>query len=135
MKQMYFQILCFIIVVSMMFGHALAESVSEEKYPTLYAEDLPRYPNARLLSIGRQVSSLRDGIRLKLISADPLKKITPYYQDKMKSLGWTVPQQRLPNDTMYIGRFTKDNLVYQLKVMRLNPNLDETQINIMYLKN
>ena len=136
MRLLRFQQGCLIVVISTMISGVLfAKDSSQVEYPRLYAEELPRYPNARLVSIGRQVSSLRDGLRLKLTSSDSTKVITSYYEEVMKALGWMVPKQRFPIASMYIGRFTKGKLVYQLKVMRLDSNTDESQINIVYLEN
>lgn len=128
-----FQRVCLILIVTTVIsGFFFAESMAGEDYPKLYGKELPRYPNAKLVSTGRQVSSLRDGLRLQLISLDSVKTIASYYEEKMKNLGWTVPKQRFPSDKMYIASFTKNNLYYQLKIMRFDPNKDETQIDIVY---
>ena len=128
-----FQRVCLILIVSTLIsGFFFAESMAEEDYPRLYGKELPRYPNAKLVSTGRQVSSLKDGLRLQLISLESVRTIASYYEEKMKNLGWTVPKQRLPSDRMYLGSFTKDNLYYQLKIMRLDPNKDEAQIDVVY---
>lgn len=46
----------------------------EKKYPALYGQELPRYPQAKLIDTGRQTKSIKDGLRLKLISPDPVQK-------------------------------------------------------------
>ena len=109
-------------------------SSTKKTYPPLYGNELPKYPGATLTDTGRQQSSLKDGLKLQLSSKDEVRSIANHYEEKMKALGWTIPKQRVPNDKMYVSRYTKGNLVYQIKIMRLSADKD-TQITINYLEN
>lgn len=111
----------------------LAATVSALDYPALYG-DLPKYPNAELLDIGRQQASLRDGLVLKLVSLDPLQTIADYYKKEMSERGWTIPPQRLFSKDMYVGAFTKDRLHFQLQVTRTEPGGDSKSIRINYME-
>ena len=126
-----------VIILIGFFAAGLIFPGNEKKleYPTLY-KDLPRYPNAKLVDTGRQVRSLKDGLRLKLLSPDPVATITEYYKKEMKKLGWTTPEKkRYQHPNMYMGTFTKGILYFQLRVMRLNPKKQETTIEIAYAEN
>lgn len=82
-----FQRVCLILIVSTLIsGFFFAESMAEEVYLKLYGKELPRYPNAKLVSTGSQVSSLKDGLILQLISLDLVRTIASYYEEKMKNL-------------------------------------------------
>ena len=130
-----FQKVCLVAIVSLLIsGFFFVGAMAEEDYPELYGKELPRYPKAKLVSTGRQVSSLKDGLSLQLVSSDPVQTIAAYYEEKMKNLGWTVPEQRFPNDQVYVGNFTKGDLYFLIKIMRLDPDKDETRIDIAYAK-
>ena len=112
---------------------ALAATTSALEYPSLYG-DLPKYPNAELLDIGRQQSSLRDGLVLKIVSPDPLKTIVGFYKKGMSERGWTTPPQRFSSEDLYSGAFKKDNLRFQLQVMRTKPGEETMTIRINFME-
>jgi hypothetical protein len=127
-----------LVIILICFFSASLIFPGEEKdleYPALY-KDLPRYPNAKLVDTGRQVRSLKDGLRLKLLSPDPVNAITEYYKKEMKKLGWTLPEKkRYQPANIYMGTFTKGKLYFQLRVMRLDAKKQETTIEIAYAEN
>ena len=113
----------------------LTTTASALEYPSLYG-DLPKYPNAELLDIGRQQSSLRDGLVLKIVSPDPLKTIVDFYKEGMSERGWTIPPQRFSSEDLYSGAFKKGNLRFKLQVMRTAKPGEETmtiRLNFMEL--
>ncbi len=122
----------FIVVLFMGFL-ALAATTSALEYPSLYG-DLPKYPNAELLDIGRQQSSLRDGLVLKIVSNDPLKTIVGFYKKGMSERGWTTPPRRFSSEDLYSGAFKKDNLRFQLQVMRTKPGEETMTIRINFME-
>lgn len=86
-------------------------------YPPLYrSHSLPEHPDATLVSIGRQTTSLDDGLRLELTTKARVREAAKFYEEKMKALGWKVPPQRFPNDRVYLCEFTRDDLLYQLTI-------------------
>ena len=121
------------IVVLFMWSLALAATTSALEYPSLYG-DLPKYPNAELIDIGRQQSSLRDGLVLKIVSPDPLKTIADFYKKGMSERGWTTPPQRFSSEDLYSGAFKKDNLRFQLQVMRTKPGEETMTIRINFME-
>ena len=112
---------------------ALAATTSALEYPSLYG-DLPKYPNAELLDVGRQQSSLRDGLVLKIVSPDPLKTIVDFYKKGMSERGWTTPPQRFSSKDLYSGAFKKDSLRFQLQVMRIKPGEETMTIRINFME-
>ena len=124
-------LLLFIFILSA--SLALPSAAGEEiEYPELYGTELPRYQNAELIDIGRQQKSLRDGLRLKLNSPDPVGTIAAFFEKKMEELSWEFPESRFTSDKMYMKTFTKGDLYYQLSIMRLDPAKNETEIRIIY---
>lgn len=113
---------------------ALADCKEEIlQYPALYGKELPRYANARLVDTGRSTDSLQDGLKLQLVSPDPVLKIAEYYAAELVKLGWTPPEKkRYRNPGIYIGRFTKGDLFFLLRVSRLSPHQKESKIEISY---
>lgn len=102
-------------------------------YPQLYKDgNLPEHPNVSLTDIGRQQESLRDGLSLKLESNETVRTLTEYYKSEFTSLGWTVPEERVANDSVYIGSYTKGDLTYQITIRKASAN---TLISISYLQN
>lgn len=111
---------------------ALSTAALALDYPKLYSEDLPRYPGATIVDAGRSSRNLRDGVRIKLETTDPLPDVVKFYEDALKAAGWTIPQKRFPNEQFHMGVYTKGKLQYTLNVMRMGAGGASTTIQISY---
>ncbi|MFH1508560.1 MAG: hypothetical protein ABIE68_00060 [bacterium] len=98
-------------------------------YPDLYRDyDLPEYADGELTDIGRQQTSLRDGLKITLESmVDNAITIGSYYETAMSALGYTYTPPAHPSEQLWGATFTKDDLTYQVMVTVL---VDKTQIII-----
>ena len=94
-----------------------ARSGARPGYPALYREHaLPEYPEAALVDVGRQATSLRDGLRLTLRTDHPPAEAAGFYEEQLTRAGWAAPPNRFPNDQLILREFTKDELVYRFTI-------------------
>ena len=100
--------------------------------PSLYVNaNLPQYPGAVVVDPGREVSSLRDGVRIGLESSDAVEAIVGFYEEAFQAQGWSVPEQRFPVANLYLSTYSKGDLRFQLTIA--HPVQDEpTSITISY---
>lgn len=62
-------------------------------YPPAYRElGLPEYGNATVTDTGRDNTSLRDGIKVTLLTRDDGTKLRAYYETEMQSRGWQLQE-------------------------------------------
>jgi len=106
-------------------------------YPERYRElQLPEYSNATLTDVGRNSSSLSDGISITLSTVDNTKLLRKYYETEMSNRGWQLQEtvatakrraagllDRLPFGAV----FTKQGMRYQIVTHTLE---DGTSIHI-----
>lgn len=130
---MKFLIMPLSLFVVLVFAVPLAAAPALE-YPDIYAKELPRYPGAEIVDAGRSVKSLKDGIRLKLITPDPVQKVVKYYEDTLKAKGWKIPSQRFANDKVHVGTYSRGNYKFSLTVIRYDPSEGKTSIQLIYLE-
>ncbi|HJO39805.1 MAG: hypothetical protein QGG24_07350 [Vicinamibacterales bacterium] len=87
---------------------------SASTYPGAYRDlGLPEYPDAELADTGRQTTSLRDGLRLSLRTAESVADAAAFYEERLVADGWSAPPNRMAGGQLIIRAFTKDNLTYQ----------------------
>jgi len=109
----------------------------ELDYPPSYRDlGLPEYQNAKVTGLGRDNTSLHDGISVTLFTTDDGPVLRSYYEAEMNSRGWilqeTVASKKMRAagmlDALPFGAvFTKDGMQYQLFT---NPEGDGTAIHI-----
>ena len=98
-------------------------------YPTLYRDlDLPELPGGTLTSTGRQTTSLRDGLVLRITTSMPVAEARDYYSNALRELGWDEsPTRGVPGAPMAGLNATKDGLTYTATIMLIG---DATQVAI-----
>lgn len=94
-------------------------SASSSGYPAAYRSlNLPEIDGGTVTGTGRDVTSLADGITVRVMSEKPLDDVRAYYTKTMTEAGWTMtPPGRgglLPNMPVAMLEFTKDRLTYQV---------------------
>lgn len=104
-------------------------------YPELYrAHGLPELPGGSVTSVGRQTSSLRDGLRIRLTSSRPLAEVRDFYRNALMAGGWKeedTPAARAArtNPRLVVINVVKNRLTCAVTVMT-QPNATETQVMI-----
>lgn len=98
-------------------------------YPALYRDlDLPELPGGTVTSTGRQTTSLRDGLALRVTTSMPVAEAHGYFSRALGELGWEEsPTRGVPGAPMAGLHATKDGLTYTATITRLG---DATQVNI-----
>lgn len=98
-------------------------------YPALYRDlDLPELPGGTVTSTGRQTTSLRDGLALRITTPMPVAEARGYYSNALRELGWEeAPSRSVPGAPMAGLNATKDGLTYTATIMFIG---DATQVNI-----
>lgn len=92
---------------------------SASAYPAAYrALNLPEIEGGTVTGTGREVTSLADGITIRVMSDKALDDVRAYYTKTMADAGWTMtPPGRgglLPNMPVAMLEFTKERLTYQV---------------------
>jgi hypothetical protein len=88
-------------------------------YPPLYRSlALPELPMATLTSTGRQSTSLRDGLSIRLSTPTAVGDVRGFYADALSKTGWTVaPSRPLPPGLPAAGvQATKDRLHFSATI-------------------
>jgi hypothetical protein len=105
-------------------------------YPKLYVdEDLPQYPAAILTDLGRQTTSLRDGIKLQAVSNDGLALIIQYFIPEMEKRGWTYDKvtrgrvEQLQDMPMDMIVFVKGKLHFSVTASKIEDEQTKIMIN------
>ena len=92
-------------------------------YPVIYRDlGLPQYQNADVTSVGRDNTSLRDGIRVTLLTQDDDATIRAYYEAEMQDRGWVL-EETIASKNMraaglldkmpFTATFNKDDMRYR----------------------
>lgn len=99
-------------------GEIAAAAGSESSYPDLYRSmGLPVLPGAAVTSTGRQSTSLRDGLTIRLTTTMSVAETRDYYRTAMAEAGWTETAPPGPAASVMdlpVGRvaFTKDDVSF-----------------------
>lgn len=107
-----------------------AAAQSTPSYPELYRSlGLPELPGARIVSTGRQTTSLRDGLALRLTTSMPVAKARDFYREALTAAGWVETPSRgaPPGIPLARLRFTRDTLTYIATIASI---ADGTQVTI-----
>ena len=98
-------------------------------YPSLYRDlELPELPGGRLVSAGRQTTSLRDGLSLRVTTSMSISEVRDYYSQALRDSGWEeAPSRVIPGAPMAGLQATRDGINYTATIMGMG---GETQINI-----
>jgi hypothetical protein len=89
-------------------------------YPALYQSlGLPELPAATVMSTGRQSTSLRDGLSIRLSTASGVSDVRGFYVDTLLKSGWTVaPARPLPPGMPMAGlEATRDGVRFSATIM------------------
>lgn len=95
-----------------------AAAGNESSYPDLYRSmGLPVLPGAAVTSTGRQSTSLRDGLTIRLTTTMSVAETRDYYRTAMAEAGWTETAPPGPAASamdLPVGRvaFTKDDVSF-----------------------
>lgn len=90
-------------------------------YPDTYRSlDLPVLPGGVVTSAGRQSTSLRDGLSIRLSTSQTVAEARTFYRDAMTALGWTPaapgPGAAALNLPLANVIFTRDRLTFQATI-------------------
>lgn len=98
-------------------------------YPALYRDlALPELPGGDLTSTGRQTSSLRDGLALRVETSMSVADTRDYYSAALGELGWEEsPTRSVPGAPMAGLHATKDGVTDMATITRMG---DATQVAI-----
>ena len=81
-----------------------------------------------MISTGRQTTSLRDGLALRVTTPMPVAEAHDYYSRALGELSWEdSPTRGVPGAPMAGLHATKDGLTYMATITRIG---DATQVNI-----
>ena len=108
----------------MLLSFAAALYAADLDYPASYREmGLPEYTNAAVSVLGRDNSSVHDGISITLITDESDASLRAYYETEMQARGWileeTIASKKMRAagmlDQMPFGAvFSKDGMRYQV---------------------
>ena len=91
-------------------------------YPDSYRDlDLPVLPGGVVTSAGRQSTSLRDGLSIRLTTSQSVAEARSFYENHMTELGWTPAAPgpgaaALPDMPVAMVVFTKAALNFQATI-------------------
>jgi hypothetical protein len=99
-------------------------------YPAVYLEaGLPTYPDAKVIDVGRQTRSLRDGIRLQLETKDNPKQVAEYFERTLKASGWKIPKRPVKTMQLALLGATKGKMYLTVQAMKV-PSQNKTRIMV-----
>lgn len=106
---------------------------SEMDYPKLYtSENLPQFENSKVTQIIKDGPTLKDGNLFILESTDDVKTIAAYYDNKMKTLGWTTPVTNEATETSYATQYNGPDKKYiQITVSQIKKGSQTISVNFM----
>jgi hypothetical protein len=117
MKKQLILLLLLTIAATSLYAHGL-------DYPERYKElQLPEYPNATLTDVGRNSSSLSDGISITLFTTDNSTALREYYEAEMNTRDWLLQETVATTKMRAAGMldklpfgavFTKGGMRYQI---------------------
>ena len=115
-----FTIVCMSILIAALLvaAHATQPQLS---YPQQYQLlQLPEMPGATVTSVGRQSTSLADGIRVDIETAEEVAAVLKFFRERLLAGGWTETPSRAKVALTTIGRveFTKDRMTYSAMATR-----------------
>lgn len=99
-------------------------------YPALYRElQLPILPGGEVEDTGRQTTSLRDGLSLRVMSPDmSVDEVREYYSTRLAAGGWDeAPSRVLPGMPMAGVQATKDGVTFTATI---SADPDRTRIQL-----
>ena len=98
-------------------------------YPALYRDlDLPELPGGTVTSTGRQTTSLRDGLTLRITTSMAVAEVRDYYSNALRGLGWEEsPSRSVPGAPMAGLHATKNGVTYMATITAIG---DATQVAI-----
>lgn len=113
-------------------GSGPATSGKSADYPALYAnEGLPQYKDAKLVQVINDGPTLKEGVLLRLESSKDVKTIAAYYDEQMKSLGWTMPTTDTPTETSYVAQYEKGSKYIQMTVSQITGTGQTITLSLM----
>lgn len=106
-----------------------ADESTGEAYPDLYRDlDLPELPGGTVTSTGRQTTSLRDGLAIRLTTSMPVAEAREYYSNALRQMGWEEsPSRVVPGAPMAGLHATKDGVTLMATITAMG---DSTQVHL-----
>ena len=112
------------LILSLSLAVATGLFADDMDYPSSYRDlGLPEYANATVTGLGRDNTSLHDGITITLFTQEGSAALRTYYEAEMQTRGWTLEETIASKkmraagmlDTLPFGAvFSKDDMRYQL---------------------
>ena len=99
-------------------------------YPESYVKSgLPEYPGAKVIDTGRQIRSLRQGIRVQIETRDNTTRVARYFEQELKAAGWKMNPRKRRTGTACLLAASKERL--QVTVLGLrHPHRPKTRVTI-----
>ncbi len=109
---------------------APASTSQTADYPPLYRElGLPEYPQASVTAVGRDNTSLADGLSVKLQTTASPGELRMFFEKKMMALGWVLQETIAMQKMRKAGMLDKlpfratfcngDGIVFQINALNL----------------
>jgi hypothetical protein len=100
---------------------SVASTAEASAYPATYRDlNLPVLPGGVVTSAGRQSTSLRDGLSIRLTTSQSVAEVRAFYRDAMTALGWTpaAPGSGAAALNLPLANviFTRDQLTFQATI-------------------
>jgi hypothetical protein len=123
------------LVILSLLAARLAGAQTTPTYPELYRSlALPELPGAQIVSTGRQTTSLRDGLAIRLTTALSVPQTRDFYRGALLDSGWAETPSRgaPPGVPLARLRFTRDQLTCIITITSM-PNGSQITINVVEL--
>ena len=108
------------------------------EYPKLYVDNgLPEYTGAVVTGLGRQVDSLKDGLKITAVSNDSMDLIMPFFIEAMEKLGYAYDKTKYERSQLIAGApiksvvFTKEKLKFSVRLAKLQQQQTEITLNFV----
>lgn len=99
-------------------------------YPSVYLQTgLPMYPDAKIIDVGRQTRSLRDGIRVQIETRDNTTRVARYFEKELKAAGWKLNPRKRSSGTACLLGASKERLRVTVLGLR-HPQRPKTRVTI-----
>jgi len=112
------------VILYLLMGVTTVLFAADLDYPLSYRDlGLPEYENASVTGLGRDNTSLRDGITITLFTLDDGAALRAFYEAEMQNRGWTlqetVASKKMRSASMldklpFGAIFSKNGMRYQL---------------------